>query len=371
MAALEFLAGALILAAVLYDVFVSIEVPRVPSRNFRLTPSLFRTLWSLWRLAGLRIRTSRRREDFLRTFAPIALLATRFLWLLAMLIAYGMIIHGLRDQFQPPASHWSDALFLSGSCLLTFGPSGFTVVGGAARFVLLLAGVSGLAVLTMLISVMFTVYGQLHRREALVLTLSARAGTPPSGVTLLETYAALDMLDELPALFAAWEAWTAEMVENHAAYPVLPYFRSASANQSWISALACVLDAATLLLAVVDASGEAGRFSGRRSRSAAQLMVPLGCRVLADLNHTFGLEQHEKRKGMSDAEPAHAAGVRQDEFLQAYQRLGAAGYALCDPEEAWAAFSGRRGEYATAAHALLRHFALPHFRWIEEPSTRE
>ena len=112
MAALEFLAGALILIAVLYDVFVSIEVPRVPSRNFRLTPSLFRTFWPLWRLVGLRLRTSRRREDFLRAFAPIALLATRVLWLLAMLFGYGMILHGLRDEFQPPASHWSDALFL-------------------------------------------------------------------------------------------------------------------------------------------------------------------------------------------------------------------------------------------------------------------
>lgn len=45
MAALEFLAGALVLAAVMYDIFLSIEVPRVPSRSFRLTSFLFRVLW--------------------------------------------------------------------------------------------------------------------------------------------------------------------------------------------------------------------------------------------------------------------------------------------------------------------------------------
>lgn len=43
------------------------------------------------------------------------------------------------------------------------------------------------------------------RREVPVVALSARAKSPPSAITLLETYAHLRLKDELPALFRQWE----------------------------------------------------------------------------------------------------------------------------------------------------------------------
>src|SRR3954447_18064768 len=109
MAALEFLAGALVLAAVMYDVFQSIEVPRVPSRSLRLTTFLFRDLWSLWRRAALSLGSPRQRESFLGSFAPVAMLGVRFIWLMALVLAYGLIIHAMRAQFEPRASDWSGA----------------------------------------------------------------------------------------------------------------------------------------------------------------------------------------------------------------------------------------------------------------------
>ena len=48
--------------------------------------------------------------------------------------------------------------------------------------------------------------------------------------------------------FAQFEIWTAEMLDSHLAYPILPFFRSSHDGQSWVSALGAVLDAATLLI---------------------------------------------------------------------------------------------------------------------------
>src|SRR5262249_29236027 len=98
---LELLAGALVLAAVLYDVFELVEVPREASRSLRLTPFLFRAFWPLWRRAGLRLRTPARREVFLGAFAPLAVVGVRCVWVLALISGYGLIIHALKDQFQP------------------------------------------------------------------------------------------------------------------------------------------------------------------------------------------------------------------------------------------------------------------------------
>ena len=82
--------------------------------------------------------------------------------------------------------------------------------------------------------------------------LEAGAGSPPSGVTLLETYAMAGILDDLPRVFEDWQAWAAEVLDSHLAYPVLAYFRSSHDNDSWISSLGAVMDAATLVLTTIE-----------------------------------------------------------------------------------------------------------------------
>jgi len=84
--------------------------------------------------------------------------------------------------------------------------------------------------------------------------LEAAAGAPPpSGVTLLETYA----LGRHPETicrwsFAKWQAWSAEVLDSHLAYPILAYFRSSHDNDSWISSLGAVMDASTLVLTTIE-----------------------------------------------------------------------------------------------------------------------
>ena len=79
----------------------------------------------------------------------------------------------------------------------------------------------------------------------------AAAGTPPSAVALLETYAQLGLVDRLPELFADWERWAVEVLDSHVAFPLLGYFRSSHDNLSWISALGTVLDSASLVLTTI------------------------------------------------------------------------------------------------------------------------
>src|SRR5947209_15137449 len=77
---LEFLIGALIVAAALYDVFQSVVVPRWTSRTLRLSPFLIEALWTVWCRAGRRVQTPQRREDFLGTFAPLAVMLLLLAW---------------------------------------------------------------------------------------------------------------------------------------------------------------------------------------------------------------------------------------------------------------------------------------------------
>jgi hypothetical protein len=355
----------------LYDVFQSVVVPRWTARTLRLSLFLTEALWSVWCRAGLRFRTAQRREDFLGTFAPLALVLTLLVWVVALIFGYGLMIHALGEQMQPRAPDLGAALYVAGSSVLTLGSSDFIAVGGLARSVLLAAGASGLAVVALVISLTFTLYGQFQRREVLVLTLDARAGAPPSGVTMLETYANRAMLEDLPATFAAWEIWSAEILESHIAYPILPYFRSSHKNESWVSALGAVLDAATLLLTAVNLSPAAtdGLASVRRPQGAAELMYRLGCHVLLDLSNWFRFHLPGTAGAASDSELAPAAGVERSEFLAARERLAAAGYHLCDAEAGWRDFAKHRAVYAAALNTLALRFGTPPTQWIGDRST--
>jgi heme exporter protein D len=362
---------------VLFDVFQSIVVPRWTDRKLRLSPFLIDVLWPVWRWAGLRLRPAQRGENFLGTFAPLALMVVLLVWVGALIVGYGLMIHALREQIEPPISNLGTAFYLAGTSLLTIGFGDLVARGGTARFVLLAAAASGLSVVALVISMTFSLYGLFQRREVLVLRLDARAGAPPSGVTLLETYARLAILEELPATFGAWEAWSAEMLESHLAYPILPYFRSSHKNESWVSALGAVLDAATLLLTAIEAGHPAEQRAERvpasrlelvgRPQGAARLMYQLGCHALLDLSHWFRFRLPDEREPIG--EPARACGVERAEFVAARERLAAAGYRLCEEEEAWRSFVKLRSVYAAALNALARHFATPPTQWIGERST--
>jgi hypothetical protein len=123
----------------------------------------------------------------------------------------------------------------------------------------------------------FSLYSSLGHREVLVTMLHNRAGAPPSGVILLETYAHLKMLEELPGFLSAWEEWSTEVLIGSLSYPVLPYFRSARHDESWVSALGAILDAATLIISCIE-DGSAG---------PANLLYQSGCQLVNDLKDYF------------------------------------------------------------------------------------
>ena len=205
---------------------------------------------------------------------------------------------------------------------------------------------NGLGLFAMVITLLFTLYGSFQRREVDVVVLQAGAGAPPSGVTLLETYALGGILGDLAGVFARWQAWAAEVLDSHLAYPILAYFRSSHDNDSWISSLGAVMDAATLVMTTIE-DGPKGW---------AKLSRAVGNHCLEDLVYFFHLPAETE------------VGVERAEFDEARRRLERAGFVLREADEAWASFARLRAEYAGRVNALARHWATPPAQWIGDRS---
>jgi hypothetical protein len=346
---LEGLLGVLVVVTILFDVFLTVVVPRRAPRTgrlLRLSRYIVAGLWVWWRALGIRIASAERREGFLGSFGSLAIMLMLIAWVASLVVGYGLVLDALREQVKPVPETFLSALYFAGTSLLTLGFGDYVATSGSARLVSLAAAATGLGTFAVVITLFFTLYGSFQRREVQVVMLEAGAGAPPSGVTLLETYARAGILNDLARVFQTWQAWAAEVLDSHLAYPVLAYFRSSHDNDSWISSIGAVMDAGTLVLTTIE-DGPKGW---------AKLSRAVGGHLLEDLVQYFELPDEAE------------VGVERGEFDEARRRLQMAGFRLVDAEQAWADFSRLRTEYAGRVNALARHWATPPAQWIGDRS---
>jgi hypothetical protein len=187
-------------------------------------------------------------------------------------------------------------------------------------------------------------YGSYQRREIQVVLLQAAAGGPPSAVTLLETYARLDLVGRLPDFFLDWERWAAEVLDSHVAYPLLGFFRSSHDNLSWLGALGSVLDAASLVLTTI----------ADVPRGEAKLFKRVGAHLVEDI-YNLGF-----RAGK-------VTDLDRSSYDAACDRLEEAGYRLEAREVAWPAFRAARATYAARLESLATYWATPAAQWLGDP----
>ncbi len=339
--------GLLCLALVFWDVFQTIVVPRPTASSLRIAKHLTRLSWRVWRRAFGGIRRPLVRERYLGVYAPALVLTMLGAWLAMLVLGFGLMLFAFGDELRPQVHDLPTAAYFAGTSLLTLGFGDFVATAWPARVVTLMAAASGLGIVALSITYLFSLFASFQRREILVVSLSARAGAPASSIVLLETYAELGIVGDLPVLFAEWERWSAEVLDSHVAYPILAFFRSSHDNVSWVNALGAVLDAAVLVLTTVK----------NVPRAQAELTKRVGAHFVEDLSNLLDLREQ-------------GAGLTQEDFDVAYEMLGQAGYELAPREEAWRLFQQKRATYSARLEALARYWAVPATRWIGEKAPR-
>ncbi|WP_425228060.1 ion channel [Sphingomonas sp.] len=322
--------GLVLTGVTLADIFATILVPGPAEGVLRIGARLRQPAMLAARLFSFRRRTPRQGRS--NVLAPLVFLLIFASWMLLLLLGYGLLFFGLRHHFTPELTGLDDALYFAGSSLLTLGVSEVNA-HGPARWLLLAAGLSGFGVITATLTFVVQVQSALHQRESRVLTLASLAGTPPTGIGLLQAVASLDVGSELHDFFRIWRDWAAAMLHSHIASPMLIFFHSVDAESDWLTSLEAVLDAATMLMALTQ----------HEARGAATLMHRTGSRTAARLAGLLGVEA-------LDPAPLGAEVVR-----RLIERLRQSGYVVDDDgEEAIATFERLRGDYAGRINALAK-----------------
>src|SRR2546428_13500569 len=111
----EIAAGLALLLVVLYDIFQSVVLPRPAINKLAIVRYLVRGLYWIWRWVGNRMESIPRRERWLASYGPVAVLAIFLAWGLALVLAYGFVICGVKDEMRPLPGNFGTPLYFSGA----------------------------------------------------------------------------------------------------------------------------------------------------------------------------------------------------------------------------------------------------------------
>src|SRR5712692_3573003 len=182
---LEGVAGVLLTAAIFYDLFQSVILPRPAVGKLRLTPYVIRPLWRWWRWVGTRSSRMDKRENRLAIFGPTSLIILLTFWGLSLILGYGLIFDALRDQLHEAPTNFGTSLYFSATTLVPLSYGDLVPVGVPARGVTLRESASGVGLAALVIALLFSLYGSFQDREELVVARDGLAGAPPSGAEVL------------------------------------------------------------------------------------------------------------------------------------------------------------------------------------------
>ena len=185
-----------------------------------------------------------KRDRRLAWYSPLGLIATLVAWLTLTLVGFMFVFWGVEHVSM------RSAFVESGSALLTLGLTRPGSLPGAT-IAFIAAGI-GLFLLALLITYLPSIYAAFSRRELGVTALEIRAGSPPSGQTLIWRFWALQRMEHLNGVWVEWERWFVDIEETHTSLPAVVFFRSPQADHHWVTAAGAVLDGAALAVSTVD-----------------------------------------------------------------------------------------------------------------------
>jgi hypothetical protein len=341
-----------LMATVLWDAFETVILPRTVSRRLRLARLYFRFTWKQWGRAAAMFRIDRRRERFLAIFGPLSLLGLAAVWALGLLIGFAGLQWSAGSNLRPlsESGRFIDDLYLSGTTFFTLGLGDLQPIGHVARLITVAEAGTGFAFLAIVIAYFPVLYQSFSRREARLTLLDAWAGSPPAAVEVLRRLAARNELHALQSFLKDWEYWCSDVLESHISYPAVAFFRSQHSRQSWVSALATILD----LSALVEVGIEG---------------VPTW-----QAHVTFAMARHAAvdLAQVLHADPEAAADRLSDDDLEALRRqIESVGLAPARSPEADRRLLDLRRSYEPYVNGLARLLLMPAPPWWHRQAVRD
>lgn len=337
--------GIFLIVVILWEAFETFIFPRRVTRRVRLTRIFYRMTWRAWRAVVHRISTTRLREYLFSIYGPLSLMGLLGLWAFLLILGFGLI-HWGAAMISGDQTSLATSLYFSGTTFFTLGLGDVQPLSPLARLLTVAEAGTGLGFLAIVIGYLPGLNQSFSKREVNISLLDARAGSPPTAAEMLYRHRDEHGMESIREILHEGERWSAELLESHLSYPVLAYFRSQHDNQSWLAALAVMLDTSAFVM--VGLEGACVR--------QAQMTFAMARHAVVDLTLIFGVTP--RWPDPDRFPPAQRENLR--------SRLMAAGLRPHTGDEADRKLAELRGMYEPFLFALATHFRLALPPWVLE-----
>src|SRR5664280_1394028 len=339
MSDLLFAFGLIVVLFTAASVLFTIVLPREPRGFERLSSYVNRLVQVVFLGLSRLSRTYEGKDALLAPTAPVALVAQLAFWAACFIVGYGLMLVGTTHDLGSALIQAAGAVFTVGTIDLS---------GRANQAVDIAAGATWVVIVALQIAYLPALYAAYNRRESLVAMLESRAGLPAWGPEVLARHQLVGINDTLPAFYASWEVWAADLVESHTTYPVMLLFRSPEPWFSWLVGLLAVMDGAAMHLALAP----------KLASSQARLCLRMGFTAINRIATAQGL------KVDPDPRPEGPITLTFEEFNQSVKMLADIGFPMeRTAEEAWPEFLGWRVNYESSAYWLCSRLTAPPAPW--------
>lgn len=240
MATVATVGGVLLLLLLAADVLLTVFHPN--GHGGPLNRLQNRAVWATFRRAA-RLLGRARGQRLLDLAGPLLAPVTVAVWAAALVFGCTLLyLPRAADLVQPDApesASWIEALYYSGYTASTLGLGDLTPTTHGLRILTIVQALSGFMLLTVAVSYIISVYGHRGRETALATDVYVTVRCASDGPDLRLRDGGIAALD-------GWAAQTARglalLLQAHAQYPILHYFRTRLRDRELLVQLGALLD---------------------------------------------------------------------------------------------------------------------------------
>jgi hypothetical protein len=356
--------GVLLLLCVAYDVYATIL--DASGRAGPISGFLNRGVWGIARPLAFRF-SRQRRHRLLNLVGPMLMPALIVIYLFLLICGFALIYFPRMPadfSILPTAgsADWIESLYFSGTTLITIGYGDITPRTLFVRFVALVEGASGFALISLAVTYLITVYSALERKRVIALSFYHQAEEGADVAGFISHHFVMRRFYGFEAVLRMAARDINELQESHAEHPVIHYFHPVAVHKSMPRVFFLVLETCAVINACLDEE----EYPETCGHPEVRTLEASGLHVLDQLVIALRLEHRRMRPPEDESDAARRLRRR---YRQTLKQLTAAGVKTRrDADEGWEIYRARRVGWETKLHSFASYLG---YDWDEVTGDRD
>ena len=354
-------AGAVLLALVIFDVYAT--VLHSSARYGPVGESLNRSVWRMARALSFHLSRSNRHR-LLNMIGPLLLPLLIIVYIVLLALSFALVYYphmpsGFHFSVPHPEPGWVDAVYFSGCTLTTIGYGDIVAREAPLRFVALSEAATGLALISLAITYLLTVYTALERKRSVAVSLYHQAGEGADVARFIAHYFVDGRFYGLRDALRTVTRDLQGLLESHIDHPVIHYFHPVEVYKSLPRMLFLLLEICAVIRAALDREENLDLRNYPEVRT-----LEAGARhVLKQMVDSLDLERREGPRRTTEEEKRDDERRWRRRYEQTLARLNESAIKTRDDaEQGWEEYRAQREEWESKLRRLALHLG---YDWDE------